>query len=404
MSWLDQIKPLERTSPRILPYVKQHLAYTFFMLKDGAFRVVERSGYPAGSGNYSFLEKTELWAPALESGFTCLPSMGLIPGRNLWVVVDDTSQVSAILAAEADTTDDLGILLRFLLIAEMAMVGQEMPVWLRDHSVYSKGKKAPYLIVSEQGSGREYFVRSLVAETPGHAVYFHPGRLSAAVQMRELFGENAGARLGGQAAAVPIIARADVIIIEEAAGLDRMVQLRILEMLRAGDHHCWIFQTSFDLKLLAEEGGFVPGLLHLLESGMIVLPPLRAVKQKLEEEVFRILDQLRRRHGRSIEISPAALDKMKNYLWPGNLRELEAVLESAFLQSEGVIEPEDLRMGDWNQEETDDLNLRNRTRDLEKSLILRAYALHGGNQVHMARALGISRGSLQYKLEKFGLH
>ncbi|HNL00326.1 MAG TPA: helix-turn-helix domain-containing protein, partial [Leptospiraceae bacterium] len=46
---------------------------------------------------------------------------------------------------------------------------------------------------------------------------------------------------------------------------------------------------------------------------------------------------------------------------------------------------------------------RRRTADLERRLILEAYSLHAGNQVHMARALGISRGSLQYKLAKYGL-
>ena len=88
---------------------------------------------------------------------------------------------------------------------------------------------------------------------------------------------------------------------------------------------------------------------------------------------------------------------MLRHDWRGNWRELKNTLESAFLMSAGtVIQAADLRLGLWTvPEDWDDLNLRKRSAEVEKNLLLRAYSLHAGNQVQMARALGISRGSLQ---------
>jgi DNA-binding NtrC family response regulator len=228
------------------------------------------------------------------------------------------------------------------------------------------------------------------------------------VQLRELFGDPAGARLGGAASAVPILRRENrVVVIQETGDLAPHAQLRILALFsEAAAEKFWIFETSRDLERMSRAEKFLPGLFRRLEAGRLELPPVRAVKGRIEEEAGRLLASFRARYRREMELESGALDAMLRHDWRGNWRELRNTLESAFLMSvSGRIRAEDLRLGLWTApEDWDDLNLRKRSEEMEKGLLLRAYSLHGGNQVQMARALGISRGSLQYKLEKYGMN
>ena len=226
--------------------------------------------------------------------------------------------------------------------------------------------------------------------------------------MREIFGDPAGRRLGGAGSAPSILERPEpAVIIQEAADLSRQVQLRLLALFssRQAEDKFWIFETSRDLERMVGEGAFEQGLYRILEKGRVILPPLRVCRDFIPNEAERILEDLRRRHFRNVSLGGEAVEALLNYDWPGNWREMRWALESAFFTcSNGEISRDDLRLGAWSRrEDFDDLNLRRRSEELEKSLILRAYALHGGNQVQMARALGISRGSLQYKMDKYQL-
>ncbi|MBL8018184.1 MAG: hypothetical protein JNM27_00845 [Leptospirales bacterium] len=158
------------------------------------------------------------------------------------------------------------------------------------------------------------------------------------------------------------------------------------------------------MALLVKAGLFSSALADLLGRAKLVLPPLRRIRDKIQPECDRLLDELKTRYSRHIDLGRPARRAIDEYDWPGNWDELRKTLESAFLTCvRGEIAPEDLRLGQWFEPDTDDLNLRRRSRDLEKQILLKAYALHSGNQVQMARALGISRGSLQYKMAKYGL-
>jgi transcriptional regulator of acetoin/glycerol metabolism len=287
--------------------------------------------------------------------------------------------------------------------------GEELPVWLREFPAKIRGLSSPALLVSEPGSGMEELVRGCLREQFGseeEGIFFHPGRLSEAVQLREIFGDSAGARLGGAGAGLPLLERSGrLIFIQEAGLLSHQAQLRLYARLAGEeDDRFWIFGSSRDLEAMAGAGEFLSGLARLLGGNQLVLPPVRACREFLEEEVERLLDLQAVRTGRVVRLSPEALDVLMEYEWPGNWWELRKVLESAVLLcEEGIVRPGDLRLDGPGLERPDDLNLRKRSEELEKSLLLQAHALHGGNQVQMARALGISRGSLQYKLEKYGL-
>jgi hypothetical protein len=395
-----------------------------------AFRVLEKRGYRDPAHAYSFLEeRPQFLAPAFRQGYARLSGVEpQVPGAQVWAVVDQVHAPGHLLLAEIPASVDdnlelvIGAALRQALVHDVALRSArpgpvpearpvDLPVWLADLLPDLIARPSPLLILAEPGSGKEELVLALLQQKFGSVrdgVFFHPGRLSQAVQLRELFGDPAGARLGGESSAVPIVGREEpAVVIQEAGDLDSHAQLRILALFSAGaPRHFWIFESSRDLERMAHAEKFLRGLHQMLVPGQVVLPPVRARRDRIEEEVERLLESFRQRYHRDVRLTEAALGAMLRHDWRGNWRELKNTLESAFLMAAGTtIRPEDLRLGLWTvPEDWDDLNLRKRSAEVEKNLLLRAYSLHAGNQVQMARALGISRGSLQYKLEKYGLN
>jgi len=379
--------------------------YTLFARDGQAFRVVERSGYDSPFV-YEFLADPDTWAGAMELGQQRIEARGSRSDCEVWVAVDPIGDPVRVLVAEIPRESGPGALLHRLMA--QARLPASGPPWILRMLGEIRNRPSPLLIVSEPGSGRSQLIEAVLFERFGDskaAEFFHPGRLSGPVQLRELFGDSAGQRLGGEGAVVPLVDRgADAIVIEEVADLKPAAQSRLLDHLVRGDSIFWVLSTSSDLALLSSEGQFSPAFWSFLSTRQFVVPPLRKMSQFLSEEIERILEGLRVQYGRRVEVSEAAMNRLLRYDWPGNWDELKQSLETAYLLChEGVIGEAELRLGDHGGEEPDTLNLRRRTADLERRLILEAYSLHAGNQVHMARALGISRGSLQYKLAKYGL-
>ncbi|MCE9598420.1 MAG: hypothetical protein K8S54_10670 [Spirochaetia bacterium] len=383
--------------------------FTLFQREAGGYRAVLRQGY-VGSFEYTFLsEQPDLWAAALANGVVRVPdARSSKQGFEVWVVVDPPGLAERLLVVELPAAVDPGFLL-VAMLATFRNVGSGLPPWMASYVADFSSRKSPLLIIAEAGSGLEELIAEFLRKRFGpevQAEYFQPGRLSAQIQMREIFGDAAGARLGGEGSGVPLLARGlDVIVVQEVADLDLAVQRRLMDLFVSDEHSVyWILATTRDLPSLARAGLFSSALADLLKGGQFVLPPLRKARDIIRVEGDRILADLQKRYNRQIELGVAARRAIEAYDWPGNWAELRKTLESAFLTaSGGEISPEDLRLGQWVEPDSDDLNLRRRARDLEKQILLRAYALHSGNQVQMARALGISRGSLQYKMTKYGL-
>lgn len=364
---------------------------------------------------YSFLQSgPELWSAARDTGYQMIEGSGVgLHGRSVFVGVQGESSVEFLVVVDGpQEAMPQPSFLQLLFLAELASresgtEQRDLPVWLEDSLGYLARAPSPVLILSEPGSADDLLVQAFVEERFGEqeAVFFHPGRLSEEVQLREFFGDQASARLG-EASVVPIVERgARVLVVEEVSDLSQSMQLRILALLSDPDaDRFWVFTSSRDLGAMAEAGRFQPALLRQLRNGELLLPPVRNQRDRIAEEAERLLRSFRRKFGRSISLTGEALEALRSYDWPGNWQEFKETLKSAFLLCPGSeLRRVDLQFGNWNQGQGDDLNLRYRTAELEKSLLLQAYALHGGNQVQMARALGISRGSLQYRMNKLGL-
>jgi hypothetical protein len=380
----------------------------FFTLDQGVFRPFFSRGY-GFEHRYEFLEKEpELWAPLFEAGYVQIPSSrALRPGCGLWLFLDRVEQPSIVMLLELPPgfapSEDF---LRLLVIPDLRQMERDrknLPVWLSRMLPGILRSPSPLLIVSEEGSGRQEVLAFIEKyRFAGSFVRFRPGRMAEEVQLREFFGDAVTERLRSSQV-TPVIERSSTILIEEAASLAPAMQLRILSALSAGDRF-WIFDTSRNLEAMMAAGLFDRALGQRLLENRVVLPPLRQQRDRLALEAQRYLDRLVAEHRRHIQLSEASLKAITGYDWPGNLQEFYETLEAAyFLTRTEWIEPSDLHLGLWYREEEDDLNLRRRTEELERKLLLRAHAIHGGNQVHMARALGISRGSLQYRWNRLGL-
>lgn len=172
-----------------------------------------------------------------------------------------------------------------------------------------------------------------------------------------------------------------------------------------------------DIETLVAAGSFRDDLYYRLNIIKIELPPLRERKEDIPLLVEHFLAKFNARLNRAIDdISQTAMNLLCNYRWPGNIRELENVIERALVFAEGpVLDVEDLPEGLVEKSSTApapspigaDASMKDivkqATAELEKDLIVKALAETEGNVTQAARKLKISRKSLQNKMKEFGL-
>jgi two-component system NtrC family response regulator len=165
--------------------------------------------------------------------------------------------------------------------------------------------------------------------------------------------------------------------------------------------------TNLDLEREVREGRFREDLFYRLNVIPIALPPLR----ERRTDIPLLVEHFLAKHGqpgRVRVIAPEALEALVAYSWPGNVRELESAVERTLLLADGdVIHLKDLpaaaRMGAGSAGGRFPVEIPDEGLDLdglERSLIVRAIEKSGGNVTRAARLLGLSRRTLQYRLEK----
>ncbi|GIX42534.1 MAG: hypothetical protein KatS3mg129_2267 [Leptospiraceae bacterium] len=305
-------------------------------------------------------------------------------------------------------------ILYFILLNEIERIKKiedKLPVWYRELLWKNIHKKSPILVLSEIGSNEKKFIESFInikLGTEEKIIFFESLDLSEKVQLFEFYGYDPGERFK-QGNTIPIFQMdLNALIIVEVSNLAINIQKKIVNELEKvssffSNVFC-IFTSNYDIGKMVEFNKFDSSLWNILKEKVIILPPLRKVKENLFNEIDRFLKMLTIKYRKKTEITKSALNKIMEYDWHGNLEEFYQTLETAFiLAKEGIITEKDLLFGLWKDYEKKDLNLRRNIENLEKSFILNAYRLTGGNQVHMANILGISRGSLQYKLQKYGI-
>ena len=159
--------------------------------------------------------------------------------------------------------------------------------------------------------------------------------------------------------------------------------------------------TNRDLADFVREKRFREDLFYRLSVFELLVPPLRDRGEDIGVLVDHFFDHFRMQHGsQTLELSPAARRRLLEYNWPGNVRQLRNVIDSAVVMADGeAIEPSDLGLRDTGSVLQDSLRLE----DWEKRLIAEAMDRSGGNVGEAAVLLGISRATAYRKLKEYGV-
>ncbi|ABC81050.1 sigma-54-dependent transcriptional regulator [Anaeromyxobacter dehalogenans] len=282
------------------------------------------------------------------------------------------------------------------------------------------------LIQGETGVGKEVFARLLHAWSPraGRAfVAVNCGALSAALLESELFGHERGAFTGAVTRRAGYFEAADggTILLDEIGATTPAFQVRLLRVLqertvqRVGgtapipvDVRV-IAATHEPLERAAREGRFRQDLYYRLGVVTLAIPPLRERREDVPALAGHFLRKHRHVNPAVGGISPEGLAKLAAYDYPGNVRELENVIERALILESGpLLSPASLLVGpaaslagaaEAPAEAPEPLAMD----DAEREHVLRVLERCGSRRAEAARALGIDKSTLWRKLKRWGL-
>lgn len=284
------------------------------------------------------------------------------------------------------------------------------------------------LIRGETGTGKELLARAIHHNSRRKNkpfVTINCGAIPKELIESELFGYTRGAFTGAVSHKPGKIEMADTgtLFLDEVGELPPDMQVKLLRMLQNGElekigatgttvvNVRVIAATNRNLQAMIEDGAFREDLYYRLAVVPLELPPLRERKQDIPELMQYLFRNLKERHGlQTARISPKVASYFANYRWPGNIRELENVIERMLVLSVGeeigVDDlPEEMRKvapkGDWFLLDLPEEGIS--LEGIERELLVRALEKHGGNQTQAARYLDISRRTLIYRMEKHGL-
>ena len=277
---------------------------------------------------------------------------------------------------------------------------------------------AAILITGESGSGKEMIAR---------AIHFYSGRRSQSwvdincaalpenLLESELFGYERGAFSGADSSKPGLfeVAHKGTLFLDEIGDLDVRMQVKLLRILDGSPYYRlggvrkvqvdvrMVTATNQDLKAYVREKKFRQDLYYRLAVFELSAPPLRERGEDIALLVDFFLDHYRRQHGRpALGLSKDARAKLLSCQWPGNVRQLRNVIDSAVVLAEDPeIKVSDLGLREAGGGELESLKLKH----WEQRLISEALKRAGGNVPEAAGLLGIGRATLYRKLDEYGI-
>ncbi|MGE5377931.1 MAG: sigma-54-dependent Fis family transcriptional regulator [Bacteroidota bacterium] len=289
------------------------------------------------------------------------------------------------------------------------------------------GARASILIRGEVGTGKNALASAIHNAGPWHDgpfVIFASASVPAELVVSDLLGYDESIenrRISGRPSkfelaqggtlffqdvdALPLEAQAVLINALELGMVQRLGSQRPVEV-----EARVIASTSADMETLISQGAFRPDLYYRLSTFTITLPPLRERPRDIPLVAERILARFTRQLGYQISISPEVMDVFRKYSWPGNIREMEAVLGRAATQIAGagvislkhipntvrIMEPSAQAINPSMQVKVSSLN------EMERETIALMMQMYRGNVSRMAQVLDISRTTLWRKLKNYG--
>ena len=279
---------------------------------------------------------------------------------------------------------------------------------------------ATVLITGETGTGKELIARAIYHWSPraGQAfVAVSCAALAEALLDSELFGHEKGAFTGAiaQRRGRFELAHGGTLFLDEVGEMSPALQAKLLRVLQEGTLERVggtktvtvdvrvIAATNRDLQRMVAERSFREDLYYRLNVFPITLPPLRQRRADILPLANHLLTQASRRFGRRITgFSDEATARLQDYVWPGNIRELQNVIErAAILCRDDRIAATHLHLSPLPA--STPLSPPKPLRDIERDAILAALAAHDGNRREAAAQLEIGLRTLYARLKEYGL-
>jgi len=279
---------------------------------------------------------------------------------------------------------------------------------------------ANILITGEHGSGKEVVARTLHALSPRASrpmIAVNTGAIPDGVFETELFGHVKGAFTDARTDRIGRFELADgsTVFLDEIGNVPYHQQAKLLRVLetseieRVGSSRTRrvdvrvISATNADLRAACAAGQFREDLLFRLNTVEIHVPALRERREDIPALAVHFLARYASRYRRAVQgFEAPALQLLMQYSWPGNVRELEHTLERAVLMCKGSeIQRADLGL-DLSRQQSQNLEELS-LEAVEAILIRKALQRSQGNVSHAAETLGLSRGALYRRMEKYGL-
>jgi two-component system NtrC family response regulator len=284
------------------------------------------------------------------------------------------------------------------------------------------------LVQGETGTGKELIAHAIHQNSRRRTKEFVPincGAIPKELVESELFGYARGAFTGALSNKPGRIEAADggTLFLDEVGELPLDAQVKLLRVLQEGElpkvgatssirvDIRVVAATHRNLSAMIEDGTFREDLYYRLAVVPLQIPALRERREDIPELIDALFKRAKDRHHLlNARLSPGVLQRLMSYRWPGNVRQLENVLERLLvLSSSDLISEEDLpeelqrastNSGSlWPELPEEGVSLEG----IERELITRALERFRGNQTQAARYLDISRRTLIYRMEKHGL-
>lgn len=300
-----------------------------------------------------------------------------------------------------------------------------------DNAIAVASSRASVLLSGESGTGKEVIAR-LIHERSGRTGKFvpvHCAALTSTILESELFGYEKGAFTGAAERRKGKFEVADggTLFLDEIGEIDQATQVKLLRVLetrmfeRVGgveqvkSDFRLVAATNKDLRKMAAEGTFREDLYYRLAVINLELPPLRCRRQEIPRLVNKFIAEFAlENHRKKPEVTPAAMNRLCSFDWPGNIRQLRNCIESVVVLLKGdEIKEEDIPQitpvvrGDLPETGVENplpqvQSSPKAMKDIEWELIEKALAECGGNRSKAAEMLGISRRTIQRRLLEHG--
>lgn len=280
---------------------------------------------------------------------------------------------------------------------------------------------ANILITGENGTGKEVIAREIhrfSSRQEEPLVCVDMGAVTESLFESELFGHVKGAFTDAKTDRAGKFEAADggTLFLDEIGNLSYPLQAKLLvalqsrHVIRVGSNDPitinirLICATNSNLHESVQIGTFREDLLYRINTIQVEIPPLRDRREDISLLADFFLKKYASKYGKgSLRLSKDTIHKLENYLWPGNIRELQHAIEKAVILADGnELQPSDFYMKDHSGGKS--ANIENMSLDeAEQLLISTSLKRNGGNMSAVAAELGITRPTLYSKIKKYGL-